>query len=133
MGLGTDNTICTSEFIEAMRAKLEAEEPGSGKDMDNPDVQKNFVPFGQAVYRIATVRADLASDATADAVFWQWVSDVNTWLKGLSAWQKGVAQAFSAWSPTLPAEVNLRSALIAVAQPGPPPAVAPSGLKGKIT
>ena len=132
MGLGPDNEICKTEFVEAMRARLEAETPGSGINVDRDDVKPNLAALGLAVYRIATVHADTISDSTTDATFWQWVSDVNAWLSKLSTWQKGVAQAFAAWTPTLPAEQALKTALIAVADPGSPPASAPTALKGEI-
>lgn len=132
MGLGPDNGICKTEFVEAMRARLIADDPKAGDNVDREDVQKNLGALGLAVYRIATVHAETNSDAATDAAFWQWVSDVNAWLSKLSTWQKGVAQAFAAWTPTLPAEQALKTALIAVSDPGSPPASAPTALKGEI-
>jgi hypothetical protein len=133
MGLGPDREICKTEFVEAMRARLIAEDPSAGANVDTPPIQANFGALGQAIYRIATVHAETASDAASDAAFWQWVSDVNAWLAALSNWQNGVALAFAAWAPTLPAEQALRAALTAVAGPGVLPAVTPTGLRGRIT
>lgn len=132
MGLGTDNTICKTEFIEAMRERLEAEEAGLGANVDKPAVQKNLGAMGLAIYRIATMHAETVSGLSTDQSFWKWVADVNSWLLELENWRQGMAQAFANWSPTLPAEQALKAALMAMPSPGSPPAQAPTDLKGKI-
>jgi len=132
MGLGPDNTICKTEFVEAMRARLEAEEPGLGANVDDPSVQENLGALGQAVFQIATVHAEMVSDGVTDAAFWQWIIDANAWLSALATWQQGIAQAFVDWMPTQPAEQALRADLIAVPSPGSPPVFTPTNLRGKI-
>ena len=132
MGLGADSSVCMTEFIEAMRTIVAADDPGAAANLDDPNVQKPFAGMALAVYRIATVRAETAASAGTDPVFWHWVAAVNAWLVGLSAWQQGMAGAFASWSPTLPADQTLKSALAAVQGPGAPPAAAPASLKGAI-
>ncbi len=127
-GLGPDNKICQKELVEAMRARLGTD----GKNVDLPEVQANFGALGQALFQIATVRAKTSSDSAADAEFWRWISDVQTWLEALSTWQQGVAKAFKDWTPTRPAERTLKSKLTAVAAPGDPPAAAPTTHEGRI-
>ena len=132
MGLGSDEETCKNEFIEAMRARLEAEEPGSGANVDEPAVQENLGALGLAVFSILTVHAETISNLSTDNDFWQWVADVNTWLSELENWQQGVAQAFASWTPVQPAEQDLKTALLAVPSPGSAPTQAPTTLKGKI-
>jgi hypothetical protein len=132
MTLGADHTGCTTEFIEAMRARLVEDDPGAGANVDQEPIKKNFAALGLAVYRIATVRAETASDGAADAEFWAWVAGVQDWLGQLAAWQAGVVQAFTNWAPAEPAEVNLRTLVRAVPSPGPPPGAAPVRLRGRI-
>ncbi|MBV7328175.1 hypothetical protein KFU94_07920 [Chloroflexi bacterium TSY] len=132
MGLGNDNTISKTEFVDAMRVRLEAEQSGLGANVDDPSVQENLGALGQAVFRIATVHAETFSDGGTDDAFWQWITDVNAWLSGLATWQQGVAQAFDDWAPTQPAEQALKDKLIAVPSPGSPPMQPPTNLRGKI-
>jgi hypothetical protein len=131
MALGTDNTTCKTEFVEAMRARLVADDL-PGENVDRDDVQKNLGALGQAVFRIATVHAQTNSNAVTDTTFWQWINQVNAWLSALSTWQQGVAQAFANWTPTQPAEQALKTQLVAVPNPGLPPASAPTSLSGRI-
>jgi hypothetical protein len=131
MSLGPDNQICKDEFIEAMRQRLMADDPAMAGNVDQEDVQKNLGALGLAVYRIATVHADVRADAAADPDFWDWVADVDAWMQAMATWQSGVRAAVQAWSPTQPAEQDLRDALLALADPGAPPP-APSELRGKI-
>ncbi|SRR6266446_4664818 len=125
MSLGPDNTICKKEFTDAMRARLEADKPGSGSNVDLPDVQKNFGALGQAIYNIATRDADTTSNANIDPAFWKWVA-------ALDAWQKGVAQAFTNWQPTQPDGQALKTAILTVPTPQSTSAPAPTTVKGKI-
>jgi hypothetical protein len=132
MALGADQTVCRTELVEAMRARLIAEDPALGPNVDLPPVQANFDALGLAIFRIATVHGEAHSSATEDAAFWTWVSAVNAWLVALGAWQTGLSAAFVAWAPTLPAEQALRLALLAVPPPGAPPAAAPASLTGRV-
>lgn len=132
MALGSDNTICKNELIEAMRARLTADDPATAAGVDREDVRKNFSALGEAVYRIVTVRADTVSDSASDAAFWQWIADAQAWLEALAAWQQGVAEAFAAWTPTQAAEQTLKAAVKALPSPGTPPAGAPATAKGRI-
>ncbi len=132
MSLGPDNTICTNEFVGAMRERLEADKPGSGANVDLPDVQKNFRALGQAIYNIVVEHAETTSDTTSDYIFWQWVTDVENWLLSLSQWQQGMAKAFKDWSPTQADDKAIRDAITQLADPGSPPAGYPTSLKGKI-
>lgn len=113
MPLGNDNEVCKTEFKEAMRARLEAETPGSGANVDRPDVDPNFGALGTAVHHILTLDATWDSDAAADPAFWAWVT-------ALAAWVTGVRAAVQAWTPVQPAEQALRTAILAL--PAPPPA-----------
>jgi len=133
MSLGSDNTICTNEFVGAMRARLEADKPGSGANVDLPDVQKNFHALGQAIYHIAVEHAETTSDTTSDQIFWQWVTDVENWLLSLSRWQQDMAKAFQNWQPTQTDDIAIRDAITHIADPGLPPSRQPTSLKGKIT
>ena len=132
MALGNDNTVCKTELVEAMRARLLADGPEAAAGVDREDVQKNFGALGQAVFRIATVHAATRSDSAADDAFWQWIADTQAWLEALAAWQKGLAEAFDAWQPSLPAEEALRTAVTDLSSPGEPPAAAPTALEGRI-
>jgi hypothetical protein len=115
-----------------MRARLIADDPGAGANVDQPAIQANLGALGLAVYRIATVHAETVSDAATDAAFWQWVADVQAWLAALSAWQNSVAQAFAAWAPTVPAERTLQAKLTQSPAPGAPPVLAPTALQGRL-
>lgn len=132
MGLGPDREISKNEFIEAMRDRLEAEEPGLGANVDKPSVQENLGALGQAVYRIITVHAETESNSSTDEDFWQWVADVNTWLSKLENWQKGVAQAFADWTPTNLNDQALKDAITTLPSPGSSPGLTSGILKGKI-
>lgn len=110
---------CHTEFVEAMRARLIADDPASGPNVDRPDVRPNLEALGTAVFRILDVHT--ASTVAADPTFWAWVASVNAWLNGLSAWQQGVSAAFAAWAPATASETALQTAIAAVAAPGPPP------------
>jgi hypothetical protein len=131
MPLGSDNTVCAGEFVEAMRARLDALSPPAGGNVDDSNVKPNLVALGQAVFRILTADAQTFSDASSDAAFWLWVASVNAWLGRLSAWQVGVAAAFSGWAPATAPDLALKTALTAVVAPGAPP-TAPSSLTGVV-
>lgn len=134
-GLGPDNSICITEFIEAARAQVLADNPDNPEaadNLDDPQVRSNFEPLGMAVYQIATARARTISDATADADFWSWVAAVNDWLQALAAWQQSLDTAFANWAPAQPAEQNLRNELLNAPDPGAPPATPPDTLEGRI-
>ncbi|MFH1217120.1 MAG: hypothetical protein V1706_11530 [Pseudomonadota bacterium] len=131
MGLGPNKNITKHEFIEAMRARLEAQEAGLGANVDEQSVSDNLGALGEAVYKIATVHAETLSDDATDHAFWQWVEDVDNWLHKLASWQQGVNQAFSAWAASGTANLQLKSAITALQSPGSLPAP-PEELKGKI-
>ena len=131
MALGPDETICRQEYIETMRARMEADNPGSGKNMDDPNVQKTFDTFAQVLYRVATVHAETQSDASTDTPYWSWVNGVNAWLSAMAAWQSGVHTAFSNWAPVGAADQALRNAVLALSDPPPVP-LPPSAIKGKV-
>jgi hypothetical protein len=131
MALGPDETVCRQEYIETMRARMEADSPGSGKNMDDPDVQKTFNTFGQVLYRVATIHAETQSDETTDADYWKWVAAVSDWQSAMAVWQNGVRQAFSSWAPVTPGDQALRNAVLQLASPGPAP-TPPNGLKGRL-
>lgn len=134
-GLGPDKTICKTEFIEAMRAQVLADNPDhpdAAENLDLPEVQRNFAPLGDAVYRIATQRAMTVSHAGDDAAFWKWVADLGAWIEAVSDWQQGVARAVASWTPTNPAEKAFKNAILALPNPGLPPASTPTRLNGRI-
>ena len=132
MSLGSNNAVSKTEFIEAMRAVLEAKQAGSGANVDKPDVSDNLGALGTAVYRINTVHAEVVADAAQDADFFNWINQVNTWLNNLRHWQQSLITQFNHWSPTTPAEQNFRNAVLGIADPGNPPAVAPSEVNSRI-
>lgn len=127
-----NRTQVKEEFVEAMEARLEAEQPGSGQNARLPEVQKNFDALGWAVIQTLTQHAEPFSDSTTDAAFWNWAAAVNAWLKALSDWQVGVTNAFKNWTPATTAEANLKNAVVAAKAPGLPPAAAPTSLEGKV-
>lgn len=121
---------CRDAFVEAMR-------PIAKENVDRDDVKANLGALGQAVLTI-TQNADVISNASNETnldtiKFWQWIQDVETWLQALSQWQIGVANAFKAWQPTQPADQTLQAIVSNLADPGLPPAPAPTQLQGKIT
>ncbi len=133
-GLGTDNAICAEEFIEAVRAQLLADNPGHPEvaaKVDQPLVQKNFAPLAQAVFRIATARAQVRSGMADDAEFWTWVAVAGDWLADLANWQQAVTAAFEQWIPVASPEQALRGAVLAAPSPGTPP-LPPTTLTGRV-
>jgi hypothetical protein len=132
MSLGLDKTIAATEFVEAMRARLVAQNPTLGPNVDDPAVRPNLEALGQAVFKIATVHAETVANGASDAQFWAWVAGVQAWVTDLAAWQTGVRAAFNAWTPAQPAEQTLKAALLAVPDPPAPPAAAPTALRGTI-
>jgi hypothetical protein len=132
MPLGSDNTICAKEFVDAMRARLNTLSPPAGGNVDDPSVHANLAALGQSVFRILSVEAQTFSNASSDPAFWVWMAAVNTWLGKLSTWQAGVAAAFNAWAPATTPDQTLKAALVGVAAPGVPPAPAPSSLTGVV-
>jgi hypothetical protein len=129
MSLGTDKQVCTTEFVEAMRRRLDAADPPMGSNVDNAEVRKNFEALGDAAFRILTVRAETLA---ADPAFFAWISAVDTYVRAVGAWQQGVRQAFSAWTPADVPGQQLRAAVLAVTVPGAPPGPAPSSLAGRV-
>jgi hypothetical protein len=113
-------------------AQLIAEDPALGSNIDLLSVNQNRGALGQTVFRIATTHAETVSDATTDAVFWNWVMAVNAWLTAMGSWQVGLTAAFTAYAPVQPAELALKSAVLALPNPGPPPAAAPASQRGRI-
>src|SRR5262245_6786803 len=113
MGLGSDHSTCAAAFVESMRARLIDMDPSLGKNVDEPDVQKNLEALGLAVYEILRV-ADGVSDGAEDSAFWAWLADTQAWLVKLSTWQAGVVQAFTNWAPATAPEVSLRNLVRAV-------------------
>jgi hypothetical protein len=116
MSLGTDNTVCKQELVEAMR-------PVAGGNLDRAEVQANLGALGQAIFRIVAERAETSSDNSKDAVFWAWIGYVDTVL---ATWR----QAFSSWTPTQPAEQALKANLLPGTLPSRPPR--PTALKGDV-
>ncbi|MFZ5758619.1 MAG: hypothetical protein ACOY32_03185 [Thermodesulfobacteriota bacterium] len=132
MGLGPNKEKAKTAFVEAMRARLEAQEAGLGANVDEPSVNANLGALGEAVYRTLTVHAETLADNTTDHTFWQWVADVDRWLRDLALWQQGIDQAFTNWAASGAADLQLKNDISALPGPGTPPAP-PVRLKGKIT
>ncbi|MFZ5765286.1 MAG: hypothetical protein ACOY4H_06780 [Thermodesulfobacteriota bacterium] len=132
MGLGPNKEKAKTEFVEAMRTRLEAQEAGLGVNVDEPSVNANLGALGEAVYRTLTVHAETLADTTTDHAFWQWVADVDRWLRDLALWQQGIDQAFTNWTASGAADQQLKNDISALPGPGTPPAP-PVRLKGKIT
>jgi hypothetical protein len=146
-GLGPDNSVCKTAFVAAMKAQILADQAAAVVDgdqekadalaqtaanMDKPEYQKNIEPLAEAVYQISATHANTAADNGSDPQFWQWMADVTGWLKDLSAWQQGVAHAFSNWAAAGGADINFRDAVKGLADPGQPPALIPAKLSGRI-
>lgn len=131
MGLGPDKEISKTEFIEAMRARLEAQESGLGANVDDPSVDANLGALGEAVFKIATEHAETLSDATDDNEFWQWVEDVDNWLQNLADWQQGITQAFTSWAAAGAANLSLKTDVTSLTAPGSLPSP-PTSQKGRI-
>jgi hypothetical protein len=132
MSLGNDHQTCTTEFVDAMRARLDSEQPPLGANVDSPDVRKNFEALGEAVFQILSARAETTSGSAQDAVFWTWVTKVTEQLVALTTWQAGVRTAVQNWSPPDSAGIQLRSAILALAVPPAAPATAPAALTGRV-
>ncbi len=131
MGLGTDHTICKTEFVEAMRARLASDRPELGDTVDKPGAQKNLGAFGLAVYRIATSHAEVVSEADTDAQFWQWFESLENWASEISDWQRSLVKVFANWEPSQPADEALKEAILRLPNPGAPPRP-PHSLTGRI-
>lgn len=132
MSLGSNNAVSKSEFVEAMRNLLESKQPGSGANVDKPDVNDNLGALGTAVFRIATVHAEVVADAGVDVEFFTWVNAVNTWLNDLRDWQQHLVTQFQHWAPVTVPEQNFRTGVLGITDPGEPPATPPSILTGRI-
>lgn len=115
MGLGTDNTICKQELLDAMR-------PLAGENLERDDVQANLGALGQALFRIVHEHAETSSNKILDNVFWTWVEYVDVVL---ATWR----QAFTNWAPTQPAEQALKASLLNTLPARPP---RPTALKGDV-
>ncbi|HJQ24883.1 MAG TPA: hypothetical protein VKA60_13275 [Blastocatellia bacterium] len=146
-GLGPDNTVCKTAYIDPVRAQVLADQAAAeaagdqeraeqlGKTAANlalPEYQKNIEPMAEAVYRILVEHAKTTSDQALDTVFWQWLADVNDWLVKLRAWQQGVATAFVNWAAAGTADINFQKAVTLLADPGEPPASTPTNLTGRV-
>lgn len=132
MALGSDNTVCVTAFVEAMRDQLQATDPDSAHKVDDPIVRQNFEAFGEAVFRIAVNEARVRSQDADDPAFWQWIAALQQWAEQSVAWQTGVADAFDAVNPAAPgALADLKSAIGALTPPGVPPS-APTRISGRI-
>ncbi|MBO0870009.1 MAG: hypothetical protein J2P15_15730 [Micromonosporaceae bacterium] len=129
MSLGSDKQVCTTEFVEAMRRRLDAADPPMGSNVDNAEVRKNFEALGDAAFRILTVQAETVA---ADPAFFVWVSAIDAYVRAVGAWQQGVRQAFSTWAPADVPGQQLRAAILGVTVPGPPPGPAPGTLAGRL-
>jgi hypothetical protein len=113
-----------------MRTRLDTMQPPQGTNVDLPDVKANLSALGTAVYTILGTDAVCVSDATIDAMFWNWVLALATWSNALSAWQQAVTTAFGTWAPASPADVALKAAIAAIPPPGAsPPLPAPTSLQ----
>jgi hypothetical protein len=123
----TAEEICRDAFVEAMRARLAAQDPALAKNVDDEGVRKNLTALGAALAQV--VDAHTRSDATADPAYWAWVVDVTAWLADVRAWQQAVTDAFQQWAPANPAESSLRSAVLGAPDPGAPPATAPAAAR----
>jgi hypothetical protein len=132
MSLGSNHETCTGELVEAMRARLDTEDPPAGENVDKPQVRKNFEALGEAVHQILTVRAETISQAPQDASFWAWIAAVTGYLAALGSWQQGVRQAVQAWTPADAPGQQLKAAILALPVPGAAPGPAPTGLTGKL-
>ena len=132
MSLGGNHQTCTGELVEAMRARLDAEDPPAGENVDKPQVRKNFEALGEAVYQILTVRTETSAQAAQDATFWAWVEGVTAYLAAVGSWQQSVRQAVQGWAPADAPGQQLRSAILALPVPGTAPGPAPTGLTGRL-
>jgi hypothetical protein len=133
MPLGPDPTVCTEQFVAAMRARLDELDPPAGANADLPDVRANLAALATGVY-LALTGPGLAQTSTGpaeDAGFWRWVAELTAEVAALRSWQQGVTAAFTTWAPADAPGLALKAALLALPQPGPVPA-APSGLVGRI-
>ena len=115
-----------------MRKRLEAEESGLGKNVDEEAVASNLGALGEAVFIILTSHAKVLSESSLDESFWKWISDVNTWLKEMRKWQKDVSDIFTAWNPVTSEGIALKNAFMNLSTPGDPPASPPEKITGKI-
>jgi hypothetical protein len=137
-GLGATNEACVAEVIDAMRTRVIADAPDAAtgqqlaRNLDQPEVQRNLAPIGDAVFRILTLRAQPVADATTDPAFWQWVADVHTRVAAIEAWQQGLAAAFTAWTPASPADLALKQAVLHLPAPAAGRPAVPTSVVGEV-
>lgn len=133
MSLGSNHGVCTGRLSEAMRASLEARDPGSGANVDRADVRPNFEALGEGVFRILTQDALPSSAPVQDPAFWGWVTQLTALVGELRSWQLAVEAAIAAWDPAVPASgATLKSTIAALPDPRTLP-TAPSALTGRLS
>jgi hypothetical protein len=128
MSLGADQAICATRLKTAMHDILEQQKAGSGANVDLPQVKPSFDGLGMGVFSILTMDAEVVTSPA----FWQWLSQLGSWITQMQAWHVGVKAAVTAWAPTSATDIQLRSAILALADPAPP-GIAPPAFQGKIT
>jgi hypothetical protein len=129
--MSIDPANCTTEFVAAMRARLDV--VGAGRNVEDPEVAANLAALATAVHAILTKpgRAETHADPTIDPDFWAWVDGLTKQVAELAAWQAGVRQAAEAWAPTDVQGKAFRTALL-LAPMATEKATAPKKLTGHI-
>jgi hypothetical protein len=100
----------------------------------------SFSPFGNAYYQLTTQDAETISEAIHAPEFWTWIAAVNSWLNQLSDWQKRITTELQGWEPIEADSLDalkisldtLKKSLSQPPNPGLPPSVPPTELRGKI-
>lgn len=127
-----DVKLCKKKYAEKQLDEwVESGEWASFENNLKNNLQKSLEPFGQAVYEILTENAEITtgSDELKEQEFWQWIFKTQEWMKKMSDWQAGVLNVFKDDSLNLQ---QIKAAIRTLENPGLPPNIAPTELKGKI-
>ncbi len=76
--------------------------------------------------------AEPISSSVEDPTFWEWLERVHDWLDEMASWQASVVLAFENWAPVGLTDQTFREEVLGLAEPGAPPAICPTSMKGKI-
>ena len=130
------SATCQQAFVESMRDRLEGGDSGerdAASNLEGVAVRANLGALGDAVHRIVSEHTVVRADADLDPVFWSFLEHVLASLRRLEARQRHLVSAFAAWQPTLPAEQELKTRLLTLAELPEPPALpdsVPGSLRG---
>ena len=134
MPLGRNDGTCVKIYVEAMKNSLPKADASKPKPEDPPEIPTQdehlgnvAKPFGEAFFNLATKKAEVFSNQVLDKEFWEWVADVNSWLKQ----QKKVDESLQQWIEGSLQPQQMAVLLSELKKVGHPPN-APNELRGGI-